>query len=309
VTPSGSSGSSSSSWRALVVGVGAIGGWLLARLTEGGADVTGWARGEAYARLSREPFVLRSKDGDWSGPVRVVERPDGPYDVTFVCTKSAATADAVGQLLRGGVAVSVQNGLDNPDAIAAAGGWERVVPTVVYCGCARVDAVTVRHTSNGYLVLDDAEVAAWLSGHGMRADVVADVAVPQWSKLASNVVQNSLTAILDTLQGPMRDHPALQRVQRDLCDEVREVGVACGVALGEGFTDAVLAGLRRLPDHNGTSMLWDRRAGRALEVDALTGAVLRRADAHGIDVPVVRTVDALVRFVSDSATGAVRQPE
>ena len=308
MTPSRSSASSSK--RALVVGVGAIGGWLLARLTEAGADVTGWARGPTFARLAAgEPFVLRSKDGDWSGPVRVVDRPDGPYDLTFVCTKSAATVEAAAQLARAGVAVSVQNGLDNPSLLAAADGWDRVVATVVYCGCNRVDDVTVRHTSNGYLVLDDPEVASWVSAHGVRTELVDDVAPRQWAKLASNVVQNSLTAILDTLQGPMRDHPALQCVQRDLCDEVRRVGVACGVALPSDFTDSVLAGLQRLPDHNGTSMLWDRRAGRALEVDALTGAVVRRAADRGIDIPVVRTVDALVRFVSDSASGVVRQPE
>jgi len=106
----------------------------------------------------------------------------------------------------------------------------------------------------------------------------------------------------------MRDHPALQRVQRDLCEEVRRVGVASGVALPDDFTDRVLGGLQRLPAYNGTSMLWDRRAGRPLEVDALSGAVVRRAAALGVDVPVVRTVDALVRFVSDSVTGVVRQP-
>jgi 2-dehydropantoate 2-reductase len=106
----------------------------------------------------------------------------------------------------------------------------------------------------------------------------------------------------------MRDHPALHRLQRDLCDEVALVGTACGVALPPDFTDRVLAGLQRLPVYNGTSMLWDRRAGVPLEVDALTGAVLRRADATGVDVPVVRTVDALVRFVSDSVSGVVVQP-
>ena len=241
--------------------------------------------------------------------MRVVDRPDRAYDVTLVCTKSAATADAAGRLERRGVAVSVQNGLDNPGVLAAAGGWDRVVATVVYCGCNRVDAVTVRHTSNGYLVLEDPEVAAWLGAHGLRTELVDDVAPWQWSKLAGNVVQNSLTAILDTLQGPMRDHPDLQRLQRDLCDEVGRVGRACGVALPPTFSGTVLAGLQRLPAYNGTSMLWDRRAGHPLEVDALTGAVLRRADAHGLDVPVTRTVDALARFVSDSASGLVRQPE
>jgi 2-dehydropantoate 2-reductase len=291
-----------------VAGVGAIGGWLLARLTEGGADVTGWARGATFTRLaSGEALVLRSKDGDWEGPVRVVDRPERPYDLTFVCTKSTATAAVAHALVPGGVVVSVQNGLDNPGVLAAAG-CERVVATVVYCGCNRVDPVTVRHTSNGVLVLADPDVGAWLSAHGVRADVVSDVAPRMWMKLAANVVQNSLTAILDSLQGPVRDHPDLERLQRDLCDEVRRVGVAEGADLPGDFTDVVLGGFGRLPPYNGTSMLWDRRAGVPLEVDAITGAVVRRAATHGIDVPVVRTVDALVRFVSDAASGVVVQP-
>jgi 2-dehydropantoate 2-reductase len=289
--------------------VGAIGGWLLARLTEGGADVTGWARGATFTRLATgEALVLRSKDGDWEGPVRVVHRPEWAYDLTFVCTKSTATAAVAHALVPGGVVVSVQNGLDNPGVLAAVAGWERVEPTVVYCGCNRVDPVTVRHTSNGFLVLADPQVGAWLSAHGVRADVVPDVAPRMWMKLAANVVQNSLTAILDSLQGPVRDHPDLQRLQRDLCDEVRRVGVAEGADLPGDFTDTVLGGFARLPPYNGTSMLWDRRAGVPFEVDALTGAVVRRAATHGIDVPAVRTVDALVRFVSDAASGAVVQP-
>ena len=117
-----------------------------------------------------------------------------------------------------------------------------------------------------------------------------------------------LAEALDSLQGPVRDHPALQGLQRDLCDEVAAVGRASGVDLPASFTDTVLGGFQRLPPYNGTSMLWDRRAGRELEVDALSGAVVRRAAEVGVDVPVVRTVDALVRFVSDVARGAVVQP-
>ncbi len=279
---------------------------MLARLAQGGADVTGWARGDTYRRLAAgEPLSLRSPHGDWSGPVRVVDRPDGPYDLTFVCTKSDRTADAVAALVPGGVAVSVQNGLDNPAAIAARSGWDRVVPTVVRAGCVRDDPVTIRHTSNGYLVLDDAEVGAWLDAHGVRVQLVPDVRVEQWSKLASNVVQNSLTALLDSLLGPIRDHAALGRLRRDLVAEVVAVARADGVDVDPAEVEA---SWERLPAGNGTSMLWDRRAGRPLEVDALTGAVIRRAAAHNLDVPVVRTVDALVRFVSDAAAGSVRQP-
>ena len=295
--------------RALVVGIGAVGGWLLARLAQGGADVTGLARGETYTRLAAgAPVVLQSRHGDWSGPVRVVAEADGPYDVTFVCTKSEQTAEVGASLQRSGIAVSVQNGVDNPHTLAGLGGWERVVPSVVYSGCRRLEPTVFRHTSNGFLVLDDVEVAGWLNAHGVRADLVPDVRPRQWTKLAANVVQNSLTALLDSLQGPIRDHAALTRLRRDLIAEVAAVARAEGVDVGDDLPAVVLAGFERLPVGNGTSMLWDRRSGRPLEVDALTGAVVRRAARHGIDVPVTRTVDALVRFVSDSATGKVVQP-
>jgi len=238
----------------------------------------------------------------------VVDHPDRPYDLTLVCSKSTQTAEVAAALVPGGVAVSAQNGIDNPGVLAARPGWERVVPAVVYSGCVRVDAVTIRHTSNGFLVVEDRQVGDWLAAHGVRADLVPDVRVPQWTKLAANVVQNSLTALLDSLQGPIRDHPALARLRHDLVTEVESVARAEGVDVGAGFTERVLGGFGRLPVGNGTSMLWDRRAGRALEVDALTGAVVRRAASHDLDVPVVRTVDALVRFVSDAATGVVVQP-
>jgi 2-dehydropantoate 2-reductase len=294
---------------ALVAGVGAVGGWLLARLAQGGADVTGWARGETYRRLAAgEPLTMRSGDGDWSGPVTVVDRPTRAYDLTFVCVKSDATAGIAAEALPGGIAVSVQNGLDNPSVLAG-GPWDRVVPTVVYSGCVRTDPVTITHTSNGYLVLDDAEVAGWLSAHGVRVEQVDDLRPWQWRKLTGNVVQNSLTALLDSRIGPIRDHPALAHLQRRLCEEVAAVAHAEGVDLGPDFATRVLAGFGRLPPWNGTSMLWDRRAGRPFEVDALSGAVLRRAASHGIEVPVVETIDALVRFVSDTASGAVTQPD
>jgi 2-dehydropantoate 2-reductase len=223
-----------------------------------------------------------------------------------VCTKSAQTEETSTAMYTGGTVVSVQNGVDNPAVLARR--HERVIPTVVYSGCVRVDPVTVHHTSNGFLVTDDAELAAWLNDHGVRADLVPDVAPVQWRKLAANVVNNSLSAILDSFTGPFVGHPAMVPVIADLVAEVEAVARADGVALPDDFAAQVVAGLQRLPAGNGTSMLYDRRAGRELEVAGLTGAVIRRAAQNGVAVPAVRTVDALAQWVSDAATGKVVQP-
>ena len=289
----------------LVAGVGAVGGWLLARLTEGGADVVGWARGETYRRLAAgEALTLRSPDGDWSGPVRVVDRPDAvamsEADLVFVCCKSTDTASVSSGLPVGPVVVSVQNGLDNPDVLALR--HPRVVPTVVRVGCRRLDPVTVRHTSSGWLITDDAALAGWLTGRGVRAELVPDVSVEQWTKLAANVCNNSLTALLDCSTGALREHPATASLIDTMLAEVAMVAAAAGVSALEAaaMPDRVRAVLGSLPYDNSTSMRDDRRAGRALEVDALSGAVIRRAQANHVAVPAVSAIDALVRWLSDA---------
>lgn len=286
--------------RTLVAGVGAVGGWLLARLTEGGADVTGWARGETYERLAAgEPLTLRSSRGDWSGPVRVVAAPEGAYDVTFVCTKSSATAalgDALAAAAVGGTVVSAQNGVENAAVLAER--LPSVVGAVVYAGCRRLDALTVQQTSGGRLVCDVPAIAAWLDDHRVPCLLVDDVRPVQWRKLMGNVVENSLSALLLSRVGPVHAHRPLEAVIDAALGEVAAVAAAEGVALPESIVREVHDALLALPPDNGTSMLWDREEGRPLEVDAITGVVVRRGDALGVQVPTVRTLDALLRFVS-----------
>ena len=284
--------------RVLVVGIGAVGAWLLARLTEHGADVTGWARGETFARLARgEALVLESPDGDWSGPVRVVDAPGGDWDLVIVCVKSQDTATVAAQLPTGPRIVSAQNGIENPDVLR--GYHADVLGCVVYSGCERLGPVHVRNEmAGGSLTIGDADAAEWLTGHGVPTTFTDDIELTMWRKLLANAVGNSLTAILRTRFGPLRAVPEIEDVARAAVTEVVAVGRAAGVALGPADVDATLAAFVALPEDKTTSMLQDLEAGRPLEVDGLTGVVVRRAAAHGVDVPTIRTFDAFLRFVS-----------
>lgn len=283
--------------RVLVAGVGAIGGWLLARLTQHDADVTGWARGAAAERLGAgEPLTLEGPDGDWSGQVRVTTSPMGSWDAIVVAVKSQHTA-AIGAQLPPARLVSAQNGVENPDILRRT--HAVVDPAIVYCGAQRLGPTHVRTEFPGaHLVVADVGLAAWFDGHGVPTTVTDDIRLAAWRKLLGNVAGNSLTAITRSRFGGTFGHPEVQDVARAAIRETAAVGRATGVALDEHDVDAVLAMLLGMPDDKTTSTLQDLEAGRPFETDGITGVVVRTAAAHGIDVPTVRTLDALLRAIS-----------
>jgi 2-dehydropantoate 2-reductase len=282
----------------LIAGVGAIGGWLLARLTEHGADVAGWSRGEAYDRMAAgEPLVLESPDGDWAGPVRAVDSSAGDWDLVVVCVKSHHTETVSNAIRPGPTVLSAQNGVENVDVLRRR--HPAVLGAVVYAGVERVGPLHVRNEQTGsHLVLDDEPLAEWFTAHGVTARLVDDFRLAAWRKLLVNAVGNSVTAITRRRFGPLRSVGELRGVMRAGLDEVRAVGNAEGVALTDADVDAAMALFDGLPDDKTTSTLQDVEAGRSLEVDALTGVVVRRAAAHGIRVPTVTVLDALLRAVS-----------
>ena len=75
------------------------------------------------------------------------------------------------------------------------------------------------------------------------------------------------------------------------------VANAQNVALTDADVEKSVALLRSMPPDKTTSTLQDLEAGRTLEVE-LTGVVVRKADEHGIPVPTVRTIDAMLRVIS-----------
>jgi 2-dehydropantoate 2-reductase len=285
----------------LIAGVGAIGGWLLARLTEHGVEVAGWARGEAYDRLvAGEPLVLESPDGDWAAPVRAVGSAAGDWDLVVVCVKSHHTERVSNGIAPGATVLSAQNGVENVDVLRRR--HPIVLGAVVYAGVERIGPLHVRNEQPGsHLLLDDAALADGFTAHGVAARVVDDLRLAAWRKLLVNAVGNSITAITRRRFGTLRSVKEMRDVMRAGLDEVRAVGDAEDVGLTDADVDAAMALFDGLPDEKTTSTLQDVEAGRPLEVDALTGVVVRKAAAHGIPVPTIAALDAMLRVVSPTA--------
>jgi 2-dehydropantoate 2-reductase len=145
--------------RVLVLGAGAVGGYLGARLAEGGHDVTLVARGENLAALQRDGLVLQLPDGTRRLPdVRAVGDPAlaPPPELVLVCVKSYDTA-AAGRALRPVIArdtivLSLQNGVENEAVLADGLGLPPLLVGLTFIGVELVAPGTVHYTGRGEIL-------------------------------------------------------------------------------------------------------------------------------------------------------------
>ena len=303
--------------RTLVVGPGAIGGFVAARLTEEGWPVAVQARGETLAVLRAGPLRLTDGGEERAVTLRAVAGPReaGPIDLALVCVKGFDTAavarDLAGTLAPGAVVLSLQNGVDNPGILARALPGAAVGGVAVYLGCQRLAADHVvrrpsRDPSTGRLRdllagggagAPGAALAAVADAIGVPRRVDDDFAVALWTKLVANVSLNTVTALGRARVGAVFADPRAVALMLALGDEVVAVARAGGVAVAPDAARAYLADARRrLPRDGGSSTLFDLENGRRLERDGLVGAVVREGTRLGVDVPVSRACDALLRL-------------
>ena len=127
-------------------------------------------------------------------------------------------------------------------------------------------------------------------------DVVAEPAMPErlWRKLAVNVGINPTTALARTENGALAANE-IAETARTAARETARVAQATGVDLEERDAVAELDDVVDGTAENRSSMLQDVETGRHTEIDQLAGAVVDRADEHGVAVPVTRTLTGLVR--------------
>ena len=291
-----------------VVGLGGIGGALAMSLRAADRhDVV------ACARRPIERLVLERADGIVDLPLRTVTTPAevDRVDWVMLCTKAHHTASAAPWLARlcgpqTRIAV-LQNGIDHVARVAPYAGGATVVPTIVYYNGERLaaDRVRLRRVSNHELVAaDDApgrDFARLLEGSGLRVLPSNDFATLAWRKLLLNVVVNPTTALTMQRQAVLR-HADVYALSLEILEEAVAVARAEGARLAADEPARVMATLLSYAPELGTSMYFDRQAGRPLEIEALTGAIVTCAARHGIPVPVNRALLALLRAVSDAAT-------
>ncbi|MCI1642222.1 MAG: 2-dehydropantoate 2-reductase [Actinomyces sp.] len=289
--------------RAAVVGAGAIGLAVASALLRAGRQV--------IVCGGRIPVHRIEIAEDGAARTWPVAHTDDPSDIagvdTVVLAVKAHQTDSAAEWLRSSAGPSTtvlvaQNGIEHRQRVAPHAGESRIVPAVVYLNVERVEpgrAILRRVGTRDLAVPDDAAgrtIAAELEAGGMRVALEGDFATAAWRKLLVNITANPLTALTGRRAEVIRD-PAVGGLARRIMDEALAVARAEGAALTPDDVGAAMDWLLHVPDGATTSMRQDRLAGRPLEYDALTGAVVRAAGRHGLDVPVNRMILALIAAI------------
>lgn len=291
-----------------VVGLGSIGGIVAGCLL--GAD-----RHDVVAcvRKPLDRLVVERPDDVVDRPIRTFLSPADahPVDWVILATKAQDTASAAPWLARlcgpETRVAAFQNGIGHAARLAPFVGGARVVPTIVYYNGERFapGRMRFRRAGNWELAVgDDADGRALidlLDGTTLRILKSADVHTLGWRKLLINAIANPVTALTLQRQAVFR-RDDIQTLCRGILDEAVAVGRADGAAFAPDEAARTLATLLTYPPEAGTSMYFDRAAGRPLEIEAITGAIVAAGARHGVPTPLNVALLALLRAVGDAAS-------
>jgi 2-dehydropantoate 2-reductase len=295
-----------------VVGAGGVGGYFGARLAAAGHDVRFLARGAQLDALRTRGLSVTSPLGAVElETVRATGDPSavGPCDLVLICVKAydtEAVATTHLPLLMGEatVVISLQNGVDSEERLAAAVGAERVVGGLALI-FARLEAPgRVVHTGGpAKLVVGELrdtgsrrldELARTVAAAGLAVEVAADIRAALCDKLAFMCAQGGTTAATRLPLGDIRATPETWALFGGLVHEVYAVARAEGITVAPTAAEDRVAFAERLEAGAYSSLHDDLVAGRRLELDALHGAVLRGARRHGVAVPRTEAVHAVL---------------
>lgn len=293
----------------LILGAGAIGGLWAMRLAAAGIPVT------LLARKDRQPTrTLFLQDGtqhcSHCFPQCSTEHA-GKIDRLLICTKASTSAEALAPLLpqlsREACVIFLQNGMGNEDALRTLRPDLRVLNAITSDGVFRPEKnqlVQAGHGETWLACRDPAHektaqaIAAILSSTGWPVYFSADILQRRWQKLAINCAINPLTVRYHCRNGELLKKPDAVATMRNICAEVALVMHAEGLNTKAEQLFQLACQTAEKTANNISSMRADIDAGRCTEIDFMNGYVLRRANAHGIAVPVNKALCAEIQALA-----------
>jgi 2-dehydropantoate 2-reductase len=297
--------------RIAVVGAGGVGGYFGGMLARAGHEVALVARGRHLEAIRERGLRVREPGGEFTVTVPAAADPAelGQSDVVLFCVKSYDTEPAaarLGPLIGPDTAVvSLQNGVDNEDTLAAAVGAAHVVGGAAFIFSSIAEPGTVVRAGGparlafGELSGDRTprveRLLAACRGAGIDAAVPPDIRVVLWTKFAFICATAGMTASVRLPLGEIRACPDSWQMFERILSEVAALARAERVTLDEDVVAQQLGFAGQLPPGSYSSLHHDLVSGRRMELETLHGTVVRRAARHDLAVPANQAVYAILR--------------
>lgn len=314
---------------ACIYGLGAIGGFLAAKLAAAGARVTGICRGAQLEAVKAKGLTLVELGKRSTVQVRAVSSPAeaGPQELVFLCVKAndlPGLAPTLRPLLSSGTAVvTVGNGfpwwyffrsgpgavnptlanVDPRGALWRLVGPEHALGCVVYPAARVLEPGVIEHVYGNRFSLGEPDgsiserlkrIAVLMKSAGLEVPVRQDIRTEIWTKLALNVAYNPVSVLTGGTLGQMLDDTGTAGTLHTIMTESMAVALSLGVKVP--LQPRALMELTRPLGLHKTSMLQDLEAGRRVEIDPIAGAVTELARLRNVKTPALDAVLALARL-------------
>jgi 2-dehydropantoate 2-reductase len=298
--------------RIAIVAPGAVGGYFGALLARSGEDVVAVARGAHLKAIQDKGLIVEGSRGDFSAKFTASDdaRTLGAADIVLFAVKlygaSEAARSAAPLFGPGTLGISLLNGMDGHETM----GRELPGHTVVG-GSAYVSAVIsapgkLRYTSDmsgisfgapadASLRAKGAAFVAACTKAGFKADMVDDVMSSLWRKFIGLVTNAALTTAARLPAGPLYSDPDVLAVAKALTDEATAVARASGAKLPPDIAETSLARLSQFPPGMYASMYHDYAKGGPIEIEGMSGYVVREGRRLGIPTPHHAAIYAVLK--------------
>ena len=301
--------------RVAILGSGAVGGYYGAKLARADHDVTFIARGAHLAAIRERGLAIRSPMlGDFTVHARAEDDTArvGHVDLVIVAVKAYDNDTAlrmIPPMLGASTAVlTLQNGIDSTSDIAAVVGEDRIIGGTTYIATALAAPGLIEQTGiYRRIVMGEVfgrlprlsdrvrTIQAALAGADIQAEAVEDGRVPIWEKFIFLVALAGFTGAARLPIGPVWADEYIRARFLDACREIERLARAVGVPVAADVVDRIATYVGTIPGTMRSSLLIDLSQGKRTEVEALHGAVVRRAADAGVPVPIISTLYAVLK--------------
>ncbi len=304
----------------LILGAGAIGSLLGARLAGGSGSVFLYSTNRAHMEaVAGHGLAVEELDGTVknfklaaSSDLAAVPRNPG---LVLVVVKTYATREAVESVLGlcspSTVLLTLQNGIGNWETVAEVAGKEAVLAGSTSQGATFLGPGRVRHGGNGPTYIGEVSgqaservgrVVELFRRAGLVCEPSDNVERLIWDKLIVNVGINAITGLTGIRNGVVAGMLEAAELCEAAVEEAILVAGAKGFPMGPETVERVL-GVARATARNRSSMGQDVDKKKRTEIDAINGAIVRFARESGIPTPVNQTLTRLVKILESNYGG------